>query len=37
MKLFDVPPSGNCHKARMMISLLGLDYDKVSIALPKAE
>ena len=37
MNLCDAPPSGNCHKASMMLSFLGLDYDKVSIALPKAE
>lgn len=37
MKLYDAPSSGNCHKARMMLSFLGLDYDKVSIVLPKAE
>jgi len=37
MKLYDAPPSGNCHKARMMLSFLGLDYDKVSITLAKAE
>ena len=37
MKLYDAPSSGNCHKARMMLSFLGLDYDKVLIVLPKAE
>ena len=37
MNLCDAPPSGNCHKASMMLSFLGLDYDKVSIGLPKAK
>jgi glutathione S-transferase len=37
MRLYDAPPSGNCHKVRMMFSFLDLDYEKVSIVLPKAE
>ena len=37
MKLYDTAPSGNCHKARLMLSFLGLEYEKVAIALPNAE
>ena len=37
MKLFDVPTSGNCHKVRMILSFLGLDYEKVPVALPNQE
>lgn len=37
MKLYDAAPSGNCHKVRMMLSLLGLDYETVPIALPNQE
>ncbi|MDH3740870.1 MAG: glutathione S-transferase family protein [Hyphomicrobiales bacterium] len=35
--LYDFPPSGNCHKIRIMLSILGLDYDKVTINLLKGE
>ena len=31
MKLYDAPLSGNCHKVRMLLSFLGLEYDKVSV------
>jgi glutathione S-transferase len=37
MKLYDAPPLGNYHKAWMMLSLLGPDYDKASIVLSKTE
>ena len=37
MKRSDAPPSGNCHKVRMVLSFLRLDYDKVPIALPNQE
>ena len=37
MKLYDAPPSGNCHKVRMTLSVLGLDYEKVPIAPPNQE
>jgi glutathione S-transferase len=37
MKLYDAPPSGNCQKARMMLSFLGLDYEKVLISLPNGD
>ncbi|NNE21667.1 MAG: glutathione S-transferase [Rhizobiales bacterium] len=35
--LYDFPPSGNCHKIRNILSILGLDYDKVTINLLKGE
>lgn len=34
IKLYDVPLSGNCHKVRMMLSFLGLDYEPVPVDLP---
>ena len=37
MKLAEAPPSRNCHKVRMMLSSLGLDYEKLPIALPNQE
>jgi len=37
MKLYDAPPSGNCHKVRMTLSVLALVYEKVPIALPNQE
>ena len=37
MKLYDAAASGNCHKARMMLSFLGLEYEKVPISLPAGE
>ncbi|MGI9464057.1 MAG: glutathione S-transferase family protein [Aestuariivirgaceae bacterium] len=36
-KLYDFAPSGNCHKIRMMLSMLGLEYEKQSINLLKGE
>lgn len=33
MKLYDFELSGNCHKIRMMLSMLGLDYERVDIDL----
>lgn len=36
-KLYDFPLSGNCHKVRMMLSLLGLDYELVNMDLLKRE
>ena len=36
-KLYDFPPSGNCHKIRIMLSLLGLDYETQPINLLKRE
>ncbi len=33
MKLYDAAFSGNCHKVRMMLSILGLDYDQVPVDL----
>ena len=36
-KLYDFPPSGNCHKIRIMLSLLGLEYEKETVNLLKGE
>lgn len=37
MKLYDMVLSGNCHKVRMMLSILGRDYEKVPVDLSKRE
>ena len=37
MKLYDFELSGNCHKVRMMLSLLDLEYEKVGVDLRKKE
>lgn len=37
IKLYDAPASGNCHKVRLMLSLLGLDYETIPVSLPDAE
>lgn len=37
IKLYEAPVSGNCHKARLMLSLLGLEYETVPINLQKQE
>ena len=29
MTLYDMPTSGHCHRVRLFLSILGLDYDKV--------
>ncbi len=31
LKLYNVPLSGNCHKVRLMLSLLGVEYEKVPV------
>ncbi|MGE3626365.1 MAG: glutathione S-transferase family protein [Hyphomicrobiales bacterium] len=36
-KLYDFALSGNCHKIRMMLSILGLDYEMVSLDLLKRD
>ena len=33
MKLYDFELSGNCHKIRMMLSFLNIDYEKINIDL----
>jgi glutathione S-transferase len=33
LKLYDIERSGNCYKARLMLSLLGLKYEKVPVDL----
>ncbi len=37
IKVYDTPVSGNCHKARLMLSLLGLDYELAPINLLNKE
>lgn len=37
IQLYDVELSGNCYKVRLMLSLLGLEYERVPIALNKGE
>jgi len=34
LKLYDVPLSGNCHKVRLMLSLLGVEYEKITVNMP---
>ena len=33
MKLYDFELSGNCHKIRMLLSMLGRDYERINIDL----
>jgi glutathione S-transferase len=37
MKLYDAALSGNCHKVRMLLSMLALEYETVPISLPDLE
>ncbi|MGV1822439.1 glutathione S-transferase family protein [Agrobacterium tumefaciens] len=37
MLLYDFPRSGNCHKIRMLLSMLGMDYEKREVDLLAAE
>lgn len=37
MKLYDAPVSGNCHKVRMLLSMLALEYEIVPINLADME
>ena len=37
IQLYDIELSGNCYKVRLMLSLLGLEYERVPIALNKGE
>jgi len=37
MKLYDHPLSGNCYKARLILSHLGIDYEKVRVELFEGE
>jgi len=37
LKLYDFDLSGNCHKVRMMLSFLGLEYAKVDVDLRKKD
>lgn len=37
IKLYDLERSGNCYKARLMLSLLGQRYERVSVDISKGE
>lgn len=37
IKLYEAALSGNCHKARMLLSMLGLPYDSVAVNLADGE
>ena len=37
MKLYDAETSGNCHKVRLLLSMLDLEYEKVPVDLAKKE
>ncbi len=37
MKLYNVPLSGNCHKIRLMLSILGVKHEVVPIDMSKGE
>ena len=37
MKLYDRAPSGNCHKVRLLLSILGLEYEKAPVDLGSGE
>jgi len=37
IKLYDFELSGNCHKVRMLLSFLGLRYERVNIDLRKQD
>ncbi len=37
IKLYDFPLSGHAHKARLMLSLLNIEYERIEVALAKGE
>ena len=37
IKLYDHPLSGNCYKVRLLLSHLGIEYDRVKIYIFKGE
>jgi glutathione S-transferase len=37
MKLYDAAVSGNCHKVRMLLSMLGIEHEVVAVSLPEKE
>ena len=37
MKLYDREQSGNCHKVRLLLSMLGLEYERVPVDLGSGE
>lgn len=37
MRLYDLEPSGNCYKIRLFLSLLGKEYERITVNLPAGE
>jgi glutathione S-transferase len=37
LKLYDFPPSGNCHKIRLLMSMLNLEHELISVDLRSGE
>lgn len=37
LKLYDYPTSGNCYKVRLLLSMLGCDYERVPVDILKGE
>lgn len=37
MKLYDLERSGNCYKIRLFLSLLGLEYQRLTVSLPDGD
>jgi len=37
IRLYDFERSGNCHKVRMMLSMLGIEYERIEIDLAKRD
>ncbi|MEX0695451.1 MAG: glutathione S-transferase family protein [Rhodospirillales bacterium] len=37
LKLYDMPLSGNCQKVRLMLSILGIEYEKIPVNLLEGE
>ena len=37
MKLYDLDISGNCYRVRLLLSLLGVEYELVTVNLMKGE
>ena len=37
LKLYDSPLSGNCHKVRMLLSMLEIDYQTVPVDIPSGQ
>lgn len=37
LKLYDLPVSGNCYKIRLLLAMLGLEYEKVAVDIFQGE